>query len=130
MNSQNLLWSTSAGCDSIWRRNLWELITMRVESLWIHRCSYIKRPQSLLSLCDIQGYNKRANIWKQGRGPSLDFKSACILILDFLASRSMRNICFVYATQSMAFCFSNLSWVGCGGISFTVNLQIRKVTFI
>ena len=49
---------------------------------------------------------------KPGRGPSLETKLASTLILDFPASKNMKNKwSVVLATQSMVFCCGSLNWL-------------------
>lgn len=85
-------WHPNPQCDSIWEikllggEGLDEV--MRMEPLWWDQCPYKKRKRC-------QGFlspsSEKGAINKPGRGPSSRTESAGTLVLDFSASRMLRN---------------------------------------
>ena len=54
------------------------------------------------------GHREKTFVYEVERGPEPDSESACVLILDFLASRTGRNK-FLLLNATQAFCYSSLN---------------------
>ena len=70
----------------------------------------IKRPQRALSPLLSGRHSKTMIVWDLGHGLSPDAESVGTSILDFPASRSMRNKCLFLKLPSLwCFCYSSLN---------------------
>ena len=95
-------------CDDIWRWGLWEVIRFRwdhtggtpiMELVAFSEEKEIRVQFLSLSPSPMWGYSKKSAMCKSERRPSPTTKSAGI-ILDFLASRKVRNKCLLFKLPS------------------------------
>lgn len=71
-------------------------------------CAPVKEtPERPLTPFRIFGHSEETVIWEAGSRPSPDRESARALILDFLASKALRNVCCLEAAHFMVFYHSS-----------------------
>lgn len=83
---------------------------MRAESLWMRLVPLWKRPhRATLPPFTVQGHCDRTTIYEPWSGPSLGTGSACTLILDFPASRTLKT-CLTCPVYSILLYQSKHNW--------------------
>lgn len=73
---------------------------------WVTKSSLADSIESSLTSFAMRGYNEKTDVFEPGSRSSPNTESVGDWILDFWASRTMKQICIVYDTQTMIFCSS------------------------